>query len=217
MSEPISRKAEILTCVLYLFYIGEEVGFGSWIPTYAVVEKLATPEGASILGSMFWVSNTLFRIILLYVQGKISSRLKVLLAGMIGTSLLLLLSALGGMKYFAAYAGVILVGAFLASMFALFITLPSEFNFAVTNSNTANFMMCASMGEGALTMPIGYAMGLFGPNMLFVLMLLFSLIMYYVFSELMSTYEEDSKNRSPINERLIEDNGSRTSEVMKPF
>jgi hypothetical protein len=66
-------------------------------------------------------------------------------------------------------------------------------------------------------MPIGYAMGLFGPNMLFVLMLLFSLIMYYVFSELMSTYEEDSKNRSPINERLIEDNGSRTSEVMKPF
>jgi hypothetical protein len=165
---------------------------------------LATPEGASILGSIFWVSNTLFRIVLLYVQGKISSRLKVLLAGMIGTSLLLLLCALGGMKYIAAYAGVILVGAFLASMFALFITLPGEFNFALTNSNTANFMMCASMGEGALTMPIGYAMGLFGPDMLFVLMLFFSLIMYYVFSELMSTYEEDAKNRSPINERLIE-------------
>lgn len=72
MSEPISRKAEILTCVLYLFYIGEEVGFGSWIPTYAVVEKLTTPEGASVLGSMFWISNTLFRIILLYVKGKIS-------------------------------------------------------------------------------------------------------------------------------------------------
>jgi fucose permease len=217
MSEPISRKAEILTCVLYLFYIGEEVGFGSWIPTYAVVEKLTTPEGASILGSMFWVSNTLFRIVLLYVQGKISSRLKVLLAGMIGTSLLMLLCAIGGMKYFAAYAGVIFVGAFLASMFALFITLPGEFNFKVTNSNTANFMMCASMGEGALTMPIGYAMGLFGPNMLFVMMLIFSLIMYYVFNELMSTYEEDSKNRSPINERLIDDNESRTSEVMKPF
>jgi uncharacterized membrane protein len=55
------------------------------------------------------------------------------------------------------------------------------------------------MGEGALTMPIGYAMGLFGANMLFVMMLIFSLIMYYVFNELMSTYEEDSKNRSPIN------------------
>lgn len=100
---------------------------------------------------------------------------------MVGTSLLMLGCALAGMKYFAAYAGVVLVGAFLASMFALFITLPGEFNFKVTNSNTANFMMCASMGEGALTMPIGYAMGLFGPNMLFILMLGFSLISYYIF------------------------------------
>ena len=166
---------------------------------------------------MFWISNTTFRIILLYVKGRISDRLKVLLVGMVGTSLLMLGAAMGGMKYFAAYAGVVFVGAFLASMFALFITLPGEFHFKVTNSNTANFMMCASMGEGALTMPIGYAMGLFGPNMLFILMLVFSLIMYYVFKDLMITYEEDSKNRSPINERLIEDNESHTSEIMKPF
>jgi len=147
----------------------------------------------------------------LYVKGKISDRLKVLLAGMVATSLFMLGTALGGEQYWAAYGGVFLTGMFLASMFALFITLPGEFGFKVTNSNTANFMMCASMGEGALTMPIGYAMGLFGPNMLFVLMLLFSLIMYYVFKDLMATYEEDAKNHSPINERLIEDNESQTS------
>jgi hypothetical protein len=73
---------------------------------------------------MFWISNTLFRIILLYVTGRISDRLKVLLGGMIGTSLLMLVFALSDMKYYAAYIGVVLVGAFLASMFALFITLP---------------------------------------------------------------------------------------------
>lgn len=44
--------------------------------------------------------------------------------GMVGTCLLMLGFAYGGMQYFAAYAGVVLVGAFLASMFALFITLP---------------------------------------------------------------------------------------------
>lgn len=108
---------------------------------------------------------------------------------MIGTSLFMLGMAILGSKYIAAYGGVILVGMFLASMFALFITLPGEFGFKVTNSNTANFMMCASMGEGALTMPIGYAMGLFGPNMLFILMLVFSMIMYYVFKDLMATFE----------------------------
>ena len=58
------------------------------------------------------------------MKGKISDRLKVLLIGMIGTSLLMLLAALAGMKYWAAYGGVIFVGMFLASMFALFITLP---------------------------------------------------------------------------------------------
>lgn len=73
---------------------------------------------------MFWISNTLFRIILLYVKGKISDRLKVLLIGMVGTSLFMLFAALAGMKYLAAYGGVVLVGMFLASMFALFITLP---------------------------------------------------------------------------------------------
>lgn len=59
----------------------------------------------------------------------------------------------------------------------------------MTHSNTAHFMMSASMGEGALTMPIGYAMGIFGPYMLFVLMLVFSIIMYWVFNNLMATLE----------------------------
>jgi hypothetical protein len=55
------------------------------------------------------------------------------------------------------------------------------------------------MGEGALTMPIGYAMGLFGPDTLFVLMAVFSLIMFYVFKDLMATYENDAKLSSPLN------------------
>ena len=70
------------------------------------------------------ISNTLFRIVLLYVKGKISNRLTVLLIVMVGTSLFMLLAAFAGMKYLAAYGGVVLVGMFLASMFALFITLP---------------------------------------------------------------------------------------------
>ena len=36
----------------------------------------------------------------------------------------MLISALLDHKYLAAYGGVLLVGAFLASMFALFMTLP---------------------------------------------------------------------------------------------
>jgi len=104
-----------------------------------------------------------------------------MLIGMVATTLLLVICVFANQKVFAAYGGAILVGAFLASMFALFMTLPGEFGFKVTSSNTANFMMSASMGEGALTMPIGYAMGIIGPSMLFVMMLVFSLLMYFIF------------------------------------
>lgn len=43
---------------------------------------------------------------------------------MVGTSIFMLAAAWMDMKYWAAYGGVVLVGMFLASMFALFITLP---------------------------------------------------------------------------------------------
>lgn len=169
-----------------------------------MLNNVTTLEGASILGSMFWISNTAFRIILLYVKGKISERLNVLLIGMIATTLFMLIMDRANQPHTAAYFGVILVGMFLASMFALYLALPIEFRFKVTTNNTANFMMSASMGEGALIMPIGYAMGFFGPGMLFVLMSLFSIVSYFLFKELMKTYEFQNMNRSPLHQRLSE-------------
>jgi hypothetical protein len=41
-----------------------------------------------------------------------------------GTTAFLIILALSGRQYLAAYAGAIMIGMFLASMFALFITLP---------------------------------------------------------------------------------------------
>jgi hypothetical protein len=76
------------------------------------------------LGSMFWISNTSFRIILLYVKGKISDRLNVLLIGMVGTCLFMTIMDFIDEPHTAAYFGVILVGMFLASMFALYLALP---------------------------------------------------------------------------------------------
>jgi hypothetical protein len=43
-------------------------------------------------------------------------------------------------------------------------------------------MMCASMGEGVLSMPIGYAMGLFGPTTLFFTELGFSILSFFIYS-----------------------------------
>jgi len=53
-------------------------------------------------------------------------------------------------------------------------------------------------------MPIGYAMGFFGPGMLFVLMLLFSVSSFFLFRELMKTYQQQDRDRSPLHQRLSE-------------
>ena len=78
-----------------------------------------------------------------------------------------MIAAVSGHEWFAAYIGSFLNGAFLSSLFALFLALPIEFGYKLSKQNTAHFMMSASLGEGALAMPIGYAMGVFGPWMLF--------------------------------------------------
>jgi hypothetical protein len=43
---------------------------------------------------------------------------------MVGTSFVLLIAVFMDYKGFASYGGVLLIGMFLASMFALFLTLP---------------------------------------------------------------------------------------------
>jgi hypothetical protein len=137
------------------------------VASFAVLEKVTDLRGGDLASEVFWVSNTLFRFILLYVTFRVSLRLKILLAGMIGGCVVNLVAVMAGHAWFSAFVGSFLNGMFLASMFALFLELPSEFGYRLSKQNTANFMMCASMGEGVLSMPIGYAMGLFGPVTLY--------------------------------------------------
>lgn len=51
-------------------------------------------------------------------------------------------------------------------------------------------MMCASLGEGVLGMPIGYAMGLFGPGALYFTELLFAVVAYFLFASLIGIFEQ---------------------------
>lgn len=56
------------------------------------------------------------------------------------------IAALGDYEWFAAFVGSFLNGAFLASMYALFLDLPNEFGYKLSKQNTANFMMSSSLG-----------------------------------------------------------------------
>lgn len=55
-------------------------------------------------------------------------------------------------------------------------------------------MMCASLGEGALAMPIGYAMGLFGAWVLFFLELAFAVLSLLIVLKIINIFEQEEKS-----------------------
>lgn len=110
------------------------------------MEKVATLQQAAIASEVFWVTNTVFRIILIYVTIRVSLRLKILMIGMIVGSTINFIAAMTGYEWFAAFIGSFINGMFLASMFALYLALPLEYGYKLSKQNTANFMMCASLG-----------------------------------------------------------------------
>lgn len=55
--------------------------------------------------------------------------------------------------------------------------------------------MSASLGEGLLVMPIGYAMGLFGYRALIYIIFLLSMVMWLIFGHVNRLMESDSKQK----------------------
>lgn len=210
IAKVISRKVEIMICVLFLLYIGQEVGYGSWVSSYAVMEGVSNAKEAAFAGEVFWITNTVFRIVLIYVTIKVSTRLKILMIGMIVGCVINYIAAMTNHAWFAAFIGSFLNGMFLASMFALFLTLPVEFGYLLSKKNTANFMMCASLGEGALAMPIGYLMGVFGPSFLYLTELLFAVLSYYLVIKVIEEFNKDEKSTylTPKQEEFYSDEGT---------
>lgn len=100
-----------------------------------------------------------------------------------------------GMYLIVAYAGVIGTATCLSAMYALFFSMAIDYGYGLSPANTANFAMSASLGEGLLVMPIGYAMGLFGVEVLVIIVFLLSTIMMVIFEYLVVHLYRDSEER----------------------
>ena len=96
---------------------------------------------------------------------------------------------------FVAYIGVISTGLCLSAMYALFFSMAIDYGYGLSPANTANFAMSASLGEGMLVMPIGYAMGFFGVEALIIIVFLMSTVMMFIFEFLVVHLYRDSEKK----------------------
>ena len=130
------------------------------------------------------------------MPGKVAERLEILLKYLVVSTFVVLVIQWTGHLGIVSYAGVISSGFFLSAMYALFFSIAQEYGYGLSTTNTANFAMCASLGEGFLVMPIGYAMGFFGYKALIYIIFLFSAAMFAIFmyvNELMAKDSEKQK------------------------
>ena len=181
------------------------------------MKGVSNAEEATFASSVFWISNTVFRVILIFWTSKISLRLKVLLGGMVVGCTVNLIACLGGHHWFASHIGSFLNGMFLACLFALYISLPSEFDFKVTKRNTANFMMCSTLGEGVLSMPIGYGMGVFGAELLFFTEFSLAIGSFLLMIRGVQILERDSKANYLNPKKVAYDESDNGSENIQPY
>ena len=165
----ISPLILALLVAFFFLYVGIESGYGNWIYTYATTLKLADATSAAYLTSTFWGAYTLFRLVSVWISTRTSPQ-NILFANFavsaVGLGLILLLPG----SQFALWAGTIILGAGIASIFPTMLTL-AEQRMHLTGSITSWCFAGASMGHMALPWLIGQIFEPLGATSMMVLLL----------------------------------------------
>jgi fucose permease len=151
-----------LLVAFFLLYVGMESGYGNWLYTYAITLKLADATSAAYLTSTFWGAYTLFRLAGVWVSTRISPQ-NILLADFAGSAVGLGLILILPGSQLALWAGTIILGAGIASIFPTMLTL-AEGRLHLTGSVTSWCFAGAGVGHmilpwliGQLFVPLGAA------------------------------------------------------------
>jgi FHS family Na+ dependent glucose MFS transporter 1 len=140
----------VIAGMLFLFfYVGAEITFSGWLPTYAVKLGLADGAEAAFLASMFWLSFTIGRLISIPMAIRFSSA-RILAVALSGCALFLSLLVLLPGSPAILWVSVLGLGVAMAPIW------PSGFNLAVQSIRlTAGIGAAILMGDsvGAMVLP----------------------------------------------------------------
>ncbi len=152
----------ILLIAFFFLYVGMENGYGNWIYTYAFNLKLADATQAAYLTSAFWGAFTLFRLVAIWISTRTSPQ-KILLIDFAGAVVGLGVIMLRPSSQPTLWAGTMIFGASLASIFPTMLTL-AEQRLHVTGSMLSWCFVGGGIGNmflpwliGQLIVPLGAA------------------------------------------------------------
>jgi len=135
----------LILVVLFLFlYVGAEIGFGGWIYTYALEQKLANETTAAYLTSAFWGTFTIGRLLSIPIAAAVRPRW-ILFSDLVGGALSLVLVLVFVNSDIMLWVGTMSFGLFIASVFPTIFSL-AERRMTMTGKVTSWFFVGASAG-----------------------------------------------------------------------
>ena len=167
--EEIDYLLIALICLLFLLYVGAEVGFGGWIYTYTVSLQLGDNVAAAYLTSAFWGALTLGRLVAIPLAARLRPQ-TVVLIDFIG-SLLSLLIILCINTLPALWVGTLGFGLSMASFFPTMLAF-AERRMQITGRINSWFGIGAALGAMTLPLLIGQLFEPFGPRVTMVVILI---------------------------------------------
>lgn len=146
----LSAVPLVLVCVFYFLYVGSEVTFLGWAPTFAEVEELGGVNGPGLFATMFLAGFTLGRVLGIVLARRLS-----LVALVLGSCVLSVVAAV--LLVMAGGSGVVvwsscgLLGAALGPQYPTMMAFADQ---RLRLSGAATSRMVAASGVGGLLLPL---------------------------------------------------------------
>jgi len=152
----------LLVVILFVLYVGLELGFGNWIYTYALTLKLEDEITAAYLASAFWGSFTFGRLLGVWISTRIRP-VTILFVDIIGCAISTIIIMLWKESNVALWVGTFGLGISMASIFPTFILLAGE-QMQITGTITGWFLVGSGAGSMLLPWLIGQIFAFTGPQ-----------------------------------------------------
>ena len=172
-----------LLTLFFFLYVGLEIGYGNWIYTYAISLNLADTTSAAYLSSTFWGAFTLFRLFGVWVSTRFPSQY-ILFGDFAGSAVGLGLVLLLPSSQVALWAGTIILGAGIASIFPTMLTLAGN-RMHLTGSITSWCFVGSGIGQMLLPWLIGQIFEPLGPISMMVFIMVDLVLNVLVFTLLL--------------------------------
>lgn len=160
----------LLIVLLFLLYVGLELGFGNWIYTYALTLGLGTTITAAYLTSVFWGSFTLGRLLGVWVSTRMRSQ-SIILMDLIGCAVSTLIIMLWKDSASALWIGTFGLGISMASVFPTLMILAGE-RMQITGTITGWFLVGSGAGSMLLPWLLGQIFTYTGPQLMTTVLLI---------------------------------------------